>query len=270
MHKLFLLLVFICISNANEIKFDIYKKGTLDFKNKKYLMSEKLDGIRGIWDGNSLKTRNGNEISTPQEWVDDFPPFVLDGELWIDYNSFEKTSSIVRNSNSSLKEWQQVTYNIFDAPNICNECPLDERMKLLEKYLKNNQSKYIKIIPQIPIDNENDLEKYFNQIIAKNGEGLIIRDNKNPTIAYKYKKYQDSECKVVGYQDGNGKYKGLVGAIICQANINNKETIFKIGTGLKDKDRVNPPPLNSIITYRHNGITKNGIPRFPVFMRIRN
>ena len=48
-----------------------------------------------------------------------FPPFSLDGELWLSYNRFEETSSIIRNSKSTLKEWEQITYYVFDVPNIC-------------------------------------------------------------------------------------------------------------------------------------------------------
>lgn len=45
--------------------------------------------------------------------------------------------------------------------------------------------------------------------------------------------------------------------------------VIKIGSGLKDSDRENPPKIGSIITYKFNGLTKNSLPCFPVFLRVR-
>ena len=44
---------------------------------------------------------------------------------------------------------------------------------------------------------------------------------------------------------------------------------FKLGTGFSDKQRRNPPPLGSTITYRYRGFNDSGIPRFASFMRMR-
>lgn len=236
-------------------------------------MSGKLDGIRGIWNGKTLNTRNNYPINPPKVWLKNFPPFSLDGELWLDYQSFEKISSIVRNSNSSLKEWQNITYNVFDAPNICQDCTLLERLDKLQKYLDKNSSPSIKIIPQIQIQNKQHLQSYFQEILNQNGEGIIIRKNDTPygdsSNTYKYKPYMDSECEVIGYTQGKGKFEGMLGAIICQAKIQGVQKTFKIGSGFSTKERQSPPPLHSIITYKYNGLTKNNLPRFPTFLHIR-
>lgn len=266
--RVIFLFCFILIS-ANAIEFKIYQKDSLNFSNTEYLMSEKLDGIRGVWNGTSLLTRNNNEIKAPKEWTKNFPPFMLDGELWIKRNSFEQVSSIVRNSKSSMDDWREVTYNVFDAPNICDSCTLLERLDLLTKYLQENPNENIRIIPQHIIASEDELGAYFDNIVKNGGEGLIIRENKNPNIAYKYKPYYDNECQVIGYKEGKGKYEGLVGAIICKTIIKDTEIILSIGSGLSKKDRANPPKINSIITYKYNGLTKNNVPRFPVFIRER-
>lgn len=91
-------------------------------------MSEKLDGIRGIWDGKTLLSKKNYPINPPKEWLENFPPFSLDGELWLSYNRFEEASSIIRNSKSTLEEWRQITYYVFDVPNICEKCSLKERL----------------------------------------------------------------------------------------------------------------------------------------------
>ena len=44
---------------------------------------------------------------------------------------------------------------------------------------------------------------------------------------------------------------------------------FKIGSGFSDRDRANPPKIGSIITYKYQNLTAKGVPRFPVFLRVR-
>jgi hypothetical protein len=38
---------------------------------------------------------------------------------------------------------------------------------------------------------------------------------------------------------------------------------------LSDKERANPPPIGSIITYRYQELTDAGVPRFPTYVGIR-
>ena len=231
-------------------------------------MSEKLDGIRGIWDGKNLYTKKGNKIYAPKKWLKDFPSFALDGELWLDYHSLEKTASVVLDKKPNVKQWSAINYYIFDVPKICDSCSLLERLEKLQVYLKQNPNQRIKIIPQFFIKNEKNLEEYFEKIVKKGGEGLILRNNLNPNIAYKYKPYDESKCEVVGYVEGKGKNKGKMGSILCKGMIEGREKVIKIGSGFMQKERENPPKLQSIIAYKHNGYTKNGLPKFPVFLKL--
>ncbi|ECR4135096.1 DNA ligase, partial [Campylobacter coli] len=62
-------------------------------------------------------------------------------------------------------------------------------------------------------------------------------------------------------------FQGKIGALLCQMP---NDRVIRIGSGLKDKDRENPPKIGSIVTYKFNGLTKNSLPRFPVFLRLRD
>ena len=42
---------------------------------------------------------------------------------------------------------------------------------------------------------------------------------------------------------------------------------FKIGSGFNDAQRKKPPKLGSTVTFKFQGRSKAGIPRFPIFMR---
>jgi DNA ligase-1 len=62
----------------------------------RYLISEKIDGVRAFWDGQVLRTRNGHSINAPAWFVERFPAQPLDGELWIGRGPFELLSGTVR------------------------------------------------------------------------------------------------------------------------------------------------------------------------------
>jgi len=82
----------------------------------------------------------------------------------------------------------------------------------------------------------------------------------------KLKKHQDAEAKVIAYLPGKGKYQGLLGALQVRTT---DGIVFKIGSGFSDIERANPPAIGSIITYKYNGKTQAGVPRFARYWRIR-
>ncbi|KAF8516078.1 DNA ligase OB-like domain-containing protein [Gautieria morchelliformis] len=71
------------------------------------------------------------------------------------------------------------------------------------------------------------------------------------------------EARVTGYEPGKGKNKGLTGSLKCVMESGKK---FNVGTGLSDKQRKNPPRVVSIIVYRFQELTRDGVPRFPSFI----
>lgn len=247
---------------------------------KGYLMSEKLDGIRALWDGKNLKSRKGNNFAVPECWKKNLPPFALDGELYIGRGKFEEVLSIT--SKGECEEWQKVGYYIFDVPEATGS--LLERLNILEQYLftlKNTtkESFPLFIIPQKPIKDKAELEKTLQELTNLGGEGLVIRKNNaayenfRTKNALKLKAHQDSECKVIAHHKGKGKFANMLGSLTCEQNFGDssespKTLRFKIGSGFSDKERINPPPIGSLITYKFNGFTKKGLPKFPVFLRI--
>ncbi|MCK4441930.1 MAG: DNA ligase, partial [Sulfurovaceae bacterium] len=210
-------------------------------------------------------TRNGKDIYAPSWFTKGFPSFELDGELWTKRKDFENISSIVRGSLYP-ENWERVTYNIFEVPNV--KGGLFERLSKVKPY----KSKILKIIPQIKVKNKANLQKFLKEIEAKGGEGVVVHDPNSPYIAkrtskaLKVKSFYDTECKVTRYIKGHGKFKGMLGSLECRLD---NGTLFKIGSGFTNQERKNPPPIGSIITFKYKEFTKYGKPRFPVFMRIR-
>ena len=236
-----------------------------DQNTTNWVMSEKLDGIRAYWDGKNLISRGGKMIHAPKWFTKDYPEFEIDGELWTKRGDFENISSIVRDKIPG-KKWSEVKHYIFEVPNA--KGGLFKRLEKVQKY----ENDYIKVLPQIIIKNKNHQNKFLKEVESKGGEGIVVRDpnalyiNKRTNKALKVKTFKDTECKIKGYTQGNGKYSGQVGAIICQLS---SQTIFKIGSGMDDNFRKNPPKIGTEITFKYQNITKYGKPRFPVYLRIR-
>ncbi|NHG51391.1 DNA ligase [Campylobacter jejuni] len=278
--RIFIFLWCACFAFASDILL-LNKISEQEIQKKNfngYLMSEKLDGVRGIWEAGKFKTRQDNPIHTPSYFTYSFPSFKLDGELWIARAKFDEVSALIRSDSLDSSLWKSVTYNVFDVPNACEEfklapCTLSNRLKVLERYLQQNPNPYIKIIKQIPIKDQEHLKEFYKDIIFNKGEGVVIRKDFAPyekgrsKNALKLKPYEDAECKVIAYTEGKGKFQGKIGALLCQMP---NDRVIKIGSGLKDKDRENPPKIGSIVTYKFNGLTKNSLPRFPVFLHIRD
>ena len=228
-------------------------------------MSEKLDGIRAYWDGEKLISRGGNAIYAPKWFTKEYPPFEVDGELWTKRGDFENITSIVRDQTPSI-HWKEVKHYIFEVPHA--EGNLTVRLKKVKPY----ESSHLIIIPQIKIQDKKHLKDFLEEIEQKGGEGVVVRDPAAPYIdkrtskALKVKSFHDAECKIIGYTKGKGKYREVVGAIRCEME---NATRFKIGSGLTDAFRNNPPPISTTITFKYQSFTKYGKPRFPVFLRVR-
>ena len=235
-----------------------------------YLVSEKLDGVRARWNGKQLISKNGKVFAAPDWFIENFPNVVLDGELWFARNSYEKTISIV-SKKTPHQEWQNISLWVFDLPE--SKKNFAKRFAEMQKIITKSKAKHLKLVEQYQVADEAELMQNLENVIELGGEGLMLHKK---TALYqkgsrsqdllKLKKYQDAEATVIGYKDGKGKYAGLTGSLKVR---DDDGKVFYVGSGLSDALRKNPPALNSTITFRYQGFTKNGIPRFPVFLRIR-
>ena len=263
--KLFLLSLFILFSSlyAGKPELLLLNKYTDDMNVTGWYMSEKLDGVRAYWDGKKFISRSGKIFFAPAFFTKDFPKHELDGELWNKRGNFENIVSIV-NQKEPHNGWKNITYNIFEVPNMDGN--FTQRIKSLKA------SKYIKIIQQIKVKNKKYLKKFLNSVEEKGGEGVVVRDGSLPYYvgrsnkALKLKSYIDAECVVVGYNRGRGKYDGMIGSLSCRMK---NMQVIKIGSGLDEHQRTVPPNIGSVITFKYYGLTSKGNPRFPIFLRVR-
>jgi len=262
--KFFILLVLFVSLYAQKPELFLLNKYSDDSNVTGWYMSEKLDGVRAYWDGKNLISRGGKIFQVPSFFIKNFPTFDLDGELWTKRDDFSSIISIVKQKKPH-NGWKNITYNIFEVPNADGN--LTTRLSLVK------ETKYLKLIKQIKVKNKQHLKTFLKEIEKKGGEGIVVRDaslsyytgrNNN---ALKIKSYIDDECEIVGYNKGHGKFEGMLGSLSCRMK---NMQIIKIGSGLTEQQRVIPPKIGTIITFKYYGLTSKGNPRFPVFLRVRD
>jgi DNA ligase-1 len=237
-----------------------------------YFMSEKLDGMRAYWTGGKLWTRNGNVIHAPDWFVEGLPAEEdLDGELFLGRQQFDACMSIARRSDAS-EEWKKLKYVVFDCPSVVGG--IRDRLRRAQELVNKYHPPYAVVHPQEVCQGEEHLLQELARVEQLGGEGMMLR---HPTAKHrggrtndllKVKSFADDEGLVIDYEEGKGKYTGMVGSLIC---ITKAGLTFKVGSGLSDDQRSysSAPKKGTVITYKYFELTKDGIPRFPTFMRIR-
>ena len=232
-----------------------------------YLVSEKLDGVRARWDGKQLLSRNQNRFAAPEWFAENFPAETMDGELWMRRGAFQAVSGIVRRKTPG-DEWRNIRFVVFDLPNA--KAPFAERARRIPE-LVAGRAPHLAYAPQFGVASEAELAERFANIVQNGGEGLMLR-KKDSTASrasdiVKLKLHDDADAVVVAHNPGKGKHLGRLGSLTVRGEDGKQ---FRVGTGFSDFERENPPPHGAVITYRHQGRTDSGLPRFPVFMRVRN
>lgn len=233
-------------------------------------VSEKLDGIRGYWDGTTLWSKNGQRLTPPTEFTAGLPPFALEGELWGGRGRFEQTVATVAHATPH-PGWMRLRFAIFDVPAATGS--FAERLARAQAWFARHPSPYAFVIDQQRLYDRAELQERLRQVVAAGGEGLMVH---NPQATYragrsdqllKVKAWDDAEATVVGHLTGTGKYAGQLGALLVERPDGKR---FRLGTGFSAAERRNPPPLRTVITYKYHGCYPSGLPRFPVFLRVRH
>jgi len=235
-----------------------------------YLVSEKFDGVRAIWDAKILRFRSGRTVNAPVWFTSKLPAQALDGELWLARGRFDALSGIVRKSEPQDDEWRQLKYMIFELPNAPGT--FAERARRIEEIVAKAQWSQLLAVEQFRVADRAALKRKLDEVVRGGGEGLMLHLADAPyltgrsDVLLKLKPLQDTEAVVVEHIPGKGKYKAMMGALRVKMP---DGKLFLIGTGFTDELRKNPPPVGTTITYTYRGRSKTGLPRFASYLRVR-
>jgi DNA ligase-1 len=236
----------------------------------KYLVSEKYDGVRALWDGKELRFRSGRLVPAPVWFAAKLPAKPIDGELWLGRGRFETLSGVVRKAEPQDHEWRRIKYMIFELPN--ERGMFVERVQRIKEIVAKAKWSQLIAVDQFRVPDRVALKKKLDEVVRGGGEGLMLHRADAPYVTgrsdalIKLKPLQDSEAVVIEHVPGKGKYVGVLGALRVRTP---DGKVFLIGTGFTDELRKTPPLVGATITYTYRGLTKTGLPRFASYLRVR-
>lgn len=243
-------------------------RDSIDPRN--YWVSEKLDGVRAIWDGDTLRFRSGRVIVAPQWFVAALPAQALDGELWMGRRSFDRLSGLVRRETPEHPDWHEVRYMLFDLPG--TEGDFSSRVVRMRAIVEEANTAHLQVVHQFRVSGKDEFKNRFDEVVANGGEGLMLHRTDahwqpgRSSAILKVTPAWDDEARVVAHLPGKGRLSGMTGSLLVETADGRR---FRLGSGLTDALRADPPAVGSWVTYRYRELTPNGMPRFPRFVRER-
>ena len=239
-----------------------------------YLVSEKFDGVRAVWDGKTLRFRSGRDVPAPAWWLAKLPATPLDGELWLARGKFAELSGIVRTSSAVDTDWQRVNYLIFELPDEAGTLgTFEQRYSRIREVVAKAQWASLQVVEQTRVADRTELKRRLDRVVKAGGEGLMLHLANAPYVTgrsdvlLKLKPLLDTEATVVRHIPGKGRNAGRLGALEVRTR---DGIVFRLGTGFSDVQRDNPPPVGSLVTYTYRDVTPRGKPRFASFLRVRD
>lgn len=280
----------------------ISKSAQPDFEKDTWYCSRKLDGVRCICvkKGDDIRfySRTGKEYLTLGKVIDEIASLpidfaVFDGELClVDKNGQEDFQGVMREIRKKDHTIENPVYKIFDYltvkefENEKGEVPLSFRLERLSLIIETYRGNILQVLPQAPVNNEEQLQLGLEAAAKKGWEGLMIRkdipyEGRRTNNLLKLKKFFDDEYKVVDIEIGNMRFADgnteVEEEVMVKAVIEHKGYKVGVGSGWKIEERrrfkLTPSEIiGKVITVQYFEETKNqegGISlRFPTVKAI--
>lgn len=221
-----------------------------------WLASEKLDGMRAVWHKGNLLSRYWNPINAPPEWLEKLPKDIsLDGELYLGRRKFQELVSITKRKVPDSR-WKDVEFRVFDI--------YMDRRPYREVY-KELQVKVPELVVAQTLLTTNfreEIDTLLNNVCSQGGEGLMLR---KPSSVYEIKRTRNllkvkpvkfGEAQVIGWTEGEGKYVGMIGALL----VSWEGKRFKL-SGMTDEERSSLKPYKGKVKFKYRDTTDDGIPK---------
>jgi DNA ligase-1 len=219
--------------------------------------------------------------------------FVLDGEVV--GNSFQELMRQARRKeNVAAKD---SVFHVFDILPLDDfkrghwNAQLHKRILLLEAMQPAiDKMPNVELLPHLQVDldtheGKSQFERYCRDMVEAGYEGVMIKDMDAPylckrsTFWMKYKPVITVDLEVIGIEEGTGRNKDRLGALVCNGVDDGKEITVNAGSGFSDAERDSLWADRNLIVGRTVEIMADAITqnqdgtyslRFPRFVRFRD
>lgn len=242
----------------------------------------------------TFKSRGGHEFAYPElkEAIGNFEgSFMLDGELTFGDSQGTDHTAVSGIVNSAIKgtpirRGLNLIYHVFDAMPLSDfnsqSCPQPyehrlAKVKSIVEYINNSK---VQVANTYHFTNKQEIEKQYASLLELGYEGLILKYTshkytfKKNANWIKMKATDTVDLLCTDYVEGEGKYQGMIGALVCEGWVDGKHVRVGVGSGLTDADRGQDPHtyVGKVIEVKYNKViedTKTGnwslfLPRFVI------
>jgi len=241
---------------------------------KSMYMSLKYDGLRAIYKGGLLYTRNGHVIHGVDhilEQAREHGLATLDGELMVPDMHFQESSGLIRSFNAC----PTARYYVYDMPGI--DAPFTTRYKAMHSSLHTLSVPNILLVKHVMVHSEDRVAKTFNMAIDAGYEGLMLKDPshlyvpKRSSSWLKIKNVLTADLCVLRVYEGKGKYENSLGGLTA---ITEGKSLVDVGGGFTDALRAeiwkDPEQyIGQTIEVNYHEETPGGSLRHPRFIKFR-
>jgi len=250
----------------------------LTYADQDHYVSTKHDGLRAIYLPRlGFFSREGipfSEALTQHIVIDPHCSSVLDGEFYCHGMSLQEINGAMAiNRSEPTEETKKIKYHLFDL--IVSTDPIEKRIRDLE-YMKS-----CLYFPTNVVLVEHRLCKCwltlhaaFTGAVASDYEGVMLRRGAytagRTTNLLKWKANETLTAEVNGFIEGEGKFKGMLGAMNLIAAESRVE--FSTGSGWTDEERQHIWDNRRDYSMRscqikYLSLSRNGIPKMSTFIK---
>lgn len=293
----------------------------IDIEDVQYpvIASPKLDGIRCLKVNGKVVSRNFKPIPNRfiRETLERILPDGADGEIMVDGTFQDCTSAVM-----SFDGQPDFCYNMFDYVRNSLDDPYEWRLEDMENWYfvsvlfeppeganetREDVKKYVKLVPNVFINNVQELKAYEQRMVSEGFEGVMVRSPEGrykcgrstvkERILLKIKRWKHSEFRITGFEekmhnqneakvDALGHTErsthkagmipaGTLGTLLGEDIHHPEWGEMRFGSGMDDafRDLVwnkKEEFLGKICRYKYQEPGMKDKPRFPIFEGIRH
>ena len=271
----------------------------------KKLVEPKLDGVRCLtvidYENQTVTqyTRNGKVLENfthitdyLSQYINEFGrSMILDGEV-VSHTFQDLMKQVHRKDNVQAGDARLVLFDCLPLVEFKQGISV-MGLRRRREFLKNWQnifadSGFIEIVSQREFDldvltDEIEFKDYNQEMVEAGYEGIMIKDPnskyecKRSTAWLKQKPFIEVSLTVTGYEEGTGRNKDRLGALICEGEDDGKTICVNCGSGFSDDDRTElwtgrDSLVGQVVEVRADAVTQNQdgtyslrFPRFKTF-----